>query len=270
MKGIDIDPTNGRMTIINDTRTVATTEGTLVCLLPTVYSFLGQAVTFPDFQKDTAYLWTYETTSTLTPNQAGRYGESCGVYITAIPQEFSNKVTLMAAPAGADFFIGHVRLSRTTAPASTWQNETVSVLPIQNQWINMSGAFSTLVEAKWGMARAFHIYIDSSNNLVLERQQSVGTATGGYARFSSNNTGFTGGGRISATTTQGFPIALRAGQKSRGYFNYTNEIFIDFTYDRPGTGTGNTATASPCATSDTTNYTSVYTVDVVGRFGRRS
>ncbi len=259
MKGFDIDPDTNRMSIINDSRTVTTTEGTLICLLPTVYSFLGQTVTFPDFSKDIAYIHTQDLDSNF--EFFFSFGEGCSVFITAIPQELSTKTTLMAAPAGADFFIGHVRLSRTTAPASTWQQETIGVLPVQNQWINTAGAFSTLVEAQWGMARAFHIYIDSSNNLVIERQQSVGTAAGGYGSWQGPiSQGYRGSGSIVARTTQGMPIFARAGAKARGYIG-TNNPQVEY---RINNG------SSSCASSDVTNYTSVYTVDVVGRFGRRS
>jgi hypothetical protein len=104
-KGFQFDATLGRIQFINDARVVATTDGTLVNVLPTVHTFSGQTLTFPDPPKDVCYFWAASNREVAgPPAQKGR-GETCACFITALAQEYSNKTTLMAAPAGADFFI---------------------------------------------------------------------------------------------------------------------------------------------------------------------
>lgn len=275
MKGINFDATDGRITIVNGDRTVATTDGTLVCVLPDVLEVSGEEVIFSDFQKSNMYVWTFGQDWFFQTDQYLK-GESCVVFITALPQEWSDKIVVADAPAGADFFIGHIRLNRTSAPASTWLGKTIGVLPIQDEWIPWSG--SCLVEAAENMARAIHLYIDDDpgsptyRKLILEAQQSVGPPIGGYTNSYSSGSSLTdyaqvrvlNGANSTSGPTTGFPIALRAGNKSRGWNGPINDSgTLGYT---TYSATGN----SPCARSDTTSYTSVYSVDIRGRFGRRS
>jgi len=270
-KGFQIDVATSKMEFVNGSRTVQTTAGKLITLLPTEYTFSAQTLTFPDFTKDELYIWT--TSNRLQPLSSPskyQHGESCAVMITAVPQEYSNVSTLMAAPSGVDFFMGWAKISRTTAPANTWQGRTLAVLPVENQWMPISGAMSALMEAELGMARAMHIYI-SGGNLVMEAEQSVGPATGGYTGNTNGVKGFSrtdginynDGGNALYNTTQGIAVYKRD-SKSYGYTapagGFIAATFND--YERGG--------ASPCARSDTTVYTSVYSVDIKGRFGRRS
>ena len=270
MSGMTIE--GGKLTITDGARTVATTDGTLVCLLPTMQSFTGQTLTLPDFDKDEAYYHSSANkVQPLSSPEKYQHAESCTCLITAVPQEFSNKTVLMAAPAGADFFIGSLRLTRITAPQNTWQGRTIAVLPVQNEWIPINGAASLLLETDIGMARAMHVYIDASQNLVLEAQQSVSVPPGGFTGNGNDQVGFSANdgvnyfelGSILSVTAKGVPIYQRS-SKSYGYTSpAAGSLGTTYTtYRRNG--------SSPCARSDTTVYTSVYSVDVRGRFGRRS
>ena len=270
-KGFQIDIAASKMEFVNDSRTVQTTDGKLITLLPTEYTFSAQTLTFPDFTKDELYIWTMSNRlQPLSSPEKYQHGESCASFITAVPQEYSNVATLMAAPAGVDFFMGWAKISRTTAPANTWQGRTLAVLPVENQWMPISGAMSALMEAELGMARAMHIYI-SGGNLVMEAEQSVAAATGGYTGNTDGGVGFSRNdglnyndkGNALYKTTQGI-VVFKRDSKAYGYTSpaggFLNATYN--TYERGG--------ASPCARSDTTVYTSVYSVDIKGRFGRRS
>jgi hypothetical protein len=149
---------------------------------------------------------------------------------------------------------------------------TLAVLPVENQWMPIAGAMSALMEAEVDMARAMHIYIDTvTGNLVMEAEQSVGAAAGGYTGNTNGGTGFSRSdglnyndrGNALYATTRGIPIYKRS-SKSYGYTAPAGGFLgaVYNTYERGG--------SSPCARSDTTVYTSVYSVDIKGRFGRRS
>lgn len=255
----------GKLTITNGSRVVSTTDGTLVCLQQTLHAFNDKVMNFPDFTKDEAYVWTYSGKDVpLSDPDTHQFGESCTCFITALPQEYSTSTTLMAAPAGADFFIGQMRVARSTAPLSTWMGRSLVVLPIENQWLPVNGALSVLLEAEINMCRALHLYINNARNLVLEVEQSVGPAMGGYGNFSHGavSIGSSGdGGSILQKTTKGTPILLRSA-KAYGYTDPTTSFLTPQKYARDG--------VSPCARSDNTEYKSVYSVDVQGVFGRRS
>ena len=272
-KGITFDASAGRIEIINGARTVATTDGTLVNLLPTLETFTGQTATFPDFQKNNMYIWG---SGENFGGGAGtfRKAESCITYITAKAEEYSDVDVLMAAPAGADFFVGEFKISRTTAPASTWMGRNLSVLPIQSQWMPIMGSASALLEAEIGMARALHIYI-TGGNLVMEVQQSVGPPPGYNALYSSSSGGLSGGGAtVNGSNTAsgancGIPIYYRD-SKAYGYStNPTGGAQSDTTLAGPDIEYRWDG-GHPCARNDTTSYTSIYNVDIRGRCGRRS
>lgn len=260
----------GKAIITRDGRTVSTTDGTLVCLLPTALSLPARTLTFPDFSKDEGYVWTGSVRQPGTSTTTYQKAESCAVFVTAVPQEYSNKTVLADAPAGADFFIGQVKVSRTTAPQNTWMGRTLAVLPVQAQWMPIAGALSALMEADIGMARAMHIYIDDDaasatyRKLVMEAEQSVSVAIGGWDTWSVGAAGQSlfDRGIVAENVTKGIPVFLRAGSKSYGYTSPTGSFTMPTTYQKGG--------SSPCARGDTTVYTSVYSIDIQGRFGRRS
>ena len=260
MKGLDVDVAAGRIEFINDTRTVTTTDGTLVCILPTVQSFTP-TMTLPDVSKDICYLWT----TSLYSAGGGplQEGETCCCMITALPQEYSSDTTLMAVPSGADFFIGRVKISRTTAPATTWMGRTLGVLPVQSQWMSIPGSFSALVESEINLSRGMHIFI-SGGNLILRVEQSVGPAPGGYGDFPgvSDGLNYNHDGSLTYVTTAGTPVYTRH-EKAYGYGGSPGSIFsLPDTYKRTG--------SSPCSSNDIHSYQSIYSVEIEGRFGRRS
>jgi hypothetical protein len=274
--GIIIDPATAKLIIVDGARTVATTGGTLICVLQTEHVFSSVAAVFPDPPKSSAYDWTWSVQD--NPFETGQYGrgESCATFIVATPQEYSAKSVLMDAPAGADFFVGSIQLSRTTAPLSTWMGRTLDVLPAEARRIPFVGGLSLLMEAEIGFARALHVYLDDEpasttyRKLVLEVEQSVGPPVGGYTTvfgdgssgppFGGEGGGIVNGANTTTGPTNGIPVFVRQ-VKSYGYTDSTSSA-IPTTYKWSG--------GNPCARDDTTQYLSQYTVDIRGRFGRRS
>jgi hypothetical protein len=260
-KGFNVDVAAGRIEFYNGTGgTITTTDGTLVCLLPTVHGF-SPTLSFADFNKDICYLWTGSVVS--VGGGSFNQGESCACFITALAEETVSDTVLMAVPAGADFFIGVVRINRTNAPDDNWMGRGLGVLPVENGWMSIPGSFSALMESEINVSRAMHIFIDGGN-LVLRREQSVGPPPGGYGSFPtlSDGANYNHRGSFTRVSTNGTPISLRA-SKSKGY-SPGGTVLGGSSTDFQRTG------GDPCATSDNTNYQSQYLVEIVGRFGRRS
>lgn len=261
--GLSIE--SGKITITRGTRTVATTLGTLICLLPTVYTFSAQVLTFPDFSKDICYLWEWGTDADpfAIPTTYAK-GENAACWISAVPQELFTTVPLMAWPDGADFLVTRVKLTRTTAPLNQWRGKSIAVLPVQNQWITSLGAYSALLETDIGFGRAMHVYV-AGGNLNLALQQSVGPPPAGYNVTFGDSVPATslrsGGGNFTFNTTAGLPIFLR----SSGSYGWTTPV------ENPSKPAIMTKTGSAkLAQNDTTQYRSVYSLDIQVRIGRRS
>ena len=263
----------GDMVITKDARTVFTTAGRLVSLLPAANDFGSIAspqtvsVAFPDFSKDYLYNWRW----TSTNNGGGNYAiaNKGDVYTTVPPQEYSNTTTLVAVPSGCNITAAKVRINRTTSPTKTWFGNTILVKPKTNVWIPFTG--SVLLEEMLGMCRAFSLYIDGSNNLVLHKQQSIGAAPGG-------------------TGTYGDTSAGGAGTKNGGEWVYGSAVGLTVYTDGTMTGFTSTSTtdfpsgsgiigipsdrrrggANAISTADPTNYASTYTIDLAIKFGRAS
>lgn len=270
-KGFIFDPDAKRISFVNGPRTVASTDGTLINLLPAADGYSATiSVVFPDFLKN--YMYNHWWLSDHN-QQFDVYGmdEGCKTAITVRPQEWSDTTVLAAAPAGADFFAARVRLNRVNTP-TTWNGGAVNVLPKVNQWLPFTG--SVLVEAEVGMARAFSIYIVPNANeelpgqLILHRQQSVSTPAGGYGAYGASSPPAVGdatGGTVTHGGAAGIPV-------------YTRQVFNRPSYVEepvgpfpPGTPSG-CVQGGPfgCAVSDVTNYSSTYSVEINGQFGRRS
>lgn len=269
MKGFDFDPVAGRISFINGSRTVASTDGTLVCFLPEADNYEDTiSVVFPDLT--TSILYNHWWISQYTTGDVYIMDEGCVTQVVAVPQEWEDTTILAAAPDGADIFASKVRINRTGNP-STWGGSSIDVLPKQNVWIPFTG--SVLCEAELDMCRAFSLYIEDGN-LVLHRQQSVGPAVGGYGAYGSSNPVGAGGGP-GVTSTGGSNTAL----STQGFPCYNIDSRSIASYPEDPFGLGN-APAKPvanayggsqqCSISDPTNYQSTYTVDIVGKFGRRS
>lgn len=272
---MELDPATGKLVIKYGSRTVATTDGTLICLLPTLQEFDNVNVAWPDPPKDYIYAWRGKDDRGFNPSpddpDSHNQDNTAQIFFTRTPQEYESGVNLVAAPAGADFFVGQVRFNRTVAPTHTWWGRTVSPLQPENQWITWQG--SGLMEAALGMARAMHLVIEDGY-LKLIAEQTVGPACGGAVRswgdFPANNifttTGDNEGGDFLVNTTPGIVVWTSSSspyRKSNSRIINTDGNPADYTTHRRGD-------SDPVTTTDPTNYASTYSVDVRGYFGRRS
>lgn len=259
MSGFAIE--GGEIVITNGARTVQTTDGKMVNLLPAAYDYTATInVTFPDF---TGKTWAYNWWFTVQGPVGGNYGldNGCRTALVIPPQNFNNVTNLTAAPPGADFFVARVRLNRTVSPTHSWGGSAITTLPVTNQWIPFSG--SILMEAELGMSRAMSIYL-SGGNLVLHRQQSVGPPAGGYGTYGSSPNfppGAKTGGEWLSGSAQGIPIQTINVRDSPTVTDSNSSAVQN-------NRMGNTDACSVSLPS--TNFTSTYSVEIVGSFGRRS
>src|SRR5690606_3521006 len=116
--GFELFDGDTKMRVTEGARTVFTTDGTLINLLPDIVSLTFDIV-FPDFTKNYLYNWQHVFSYTSLGNSVG-YDSSCNTQLTVPKQDFSQETNLAAVPAGADIFIGSISLTRTTAPTHTW------------------------------------------------------------------------------------------------------------------------------------------------------
>lgn len=258
MKGIEFDPVTGRIRIVNGERIVATTEGTLVCLLPELQEFSAE-LEYPNGTGGWVYGW--RTTNDWN-GLAEQYGQSnaCKVWFTRLPQEHEESIVLAPAPAGADFFIGHVRVNRTVSPTHQWYGKDLNPLQKTGEWLPWNG--SGLIEASFGLVRLLHLAIEGGN-LVLSAQQSIGAYCGGTSR-SWGSTPIQADGNAGTFENSGAPgVVVWSGASPYTKSSSRTAAALSFTTHR--------RTASdPCSIDDPTNYRSVYSIDVRGHFGRRS
>lgn len=273
--GMEIDPVTGQLSFPYGSRVAATTEGTLVCLLPTMEEFSGQVVTFPDPPKGWIYAWRGKDNRGFNPSpsepDSHAQNNTAQIFFTRTPQEYENGVNLVAAPEGADFFVGFVRLSRTTSPSHTWWGRDLNTMQPTGAWIPWMG--SGIIEAGLGLARALHLVIEDGF-LKLIAEQTVGPACGGashtwgdYPASSIFTTaGDNEGGIFEHSGTAGLVVWTST---SSPYRKSSNRVIN--TDGNPADFTTHQRTGSdPVTTTDPTNYQSVYSVDVKGWFGRRS
>lgn len=270
MKGFEI--ADGRIRIVNGDRVVATTDGTLVCLLPTLREFQS-ALSYPHpAVNDHCYAWSGTQTYVLDPSAAPDHysqAQTAQVYFSSGAEEVETATTLMAAPDGADVFFGAIRLLRTTEPTHTWCGQSLAPLLPEGEWVPFNG--SGLIEAALGIGRLIHLVIEGGA-LKLIAQQSVGPATGGqdhtygdYPNIFPIGASRSGGNFQSLIT----PGLLRWTSTSSPYRKTANRtVDTDFL---PGSYTTlQRGQSDQCDTVDPTNYLSEYAVDVRGYFGRRS
>lgn len=263
MKGFEFDPPNGRMRFFNEAREVAISEGKLINMLPSPVFDATIGVSFPDFSKDWLYIWSFSSTvGGLGGNQYGWTSQG-QTSRTVVPQEWSQVANLMAVPDGCDLFWGRVNITRTGAPSHSWGGQAIDVLPPQNVWVPFNG--SMLVEKEDLMARAFSIFIEEGQ-LKLHRQQSVGAAPGGYGAYGDQGADYTSskqGGEWHYFSQPGLPVW---GSGSSPYFKSSNGVTnlppFSEVYTHKWDG------PDPASTSDPTNYSSTYQVQVYGQFGR--
>lgn len=274
MNGFEIE--DGQIVIRNGSRVVATTEGTLVNLLPSAYDYTNTInVVFPDFTKDYAYNWQWINDYNASGDPEVAMDNFCSTQQTIPAQSFSDTTTLATAPSGADIFVAMVRLTRTASPSHSWAGSAITPLPPTGVWLPFSG--SVLVEAEIGMARAFSLYIADGTTaapgtpgaLTLHRQQSVGTPPGGWGSY--GNPGFNwivpvdgNGGEWVYGSAPGIPVVTIDAQNSDSTIYPVDFMSPQFKTNHRRGG------ANACSTSLSTNFGSTYSVEIVGKFGRRS
>lgn len=264
---------SGHFKVFRNSRTVLTTEGTLVNLLPTLQSFSGLTVDYPDPPKDYIYAWRgYQNYGfNPAPSTPDSYAQSntAQVFFTRTPQEWESAQTLMSAPDGADIFFGLLRITRTLDPTHTWYWQTLNTLQPSGVWIPWQG--SGMMEVALGLSRALHLSIEGGS-LKLVAQQSVGPAIGGAVHewgdypsifvIGQDNEG----GNFQTGTTAGFVTWTSSSSPYRK--SSSRVVNTDFS---PGSfNTHRISGSDPCDTTDPTSYRSTYSVDVKGYFGRRS
>lgn len=255
MKGLDVDPITHRLTIQNDARVVATTDGTLINTLTTDLTFDNVSVIFPDLTKNNEVTWQATQQSSGAP--PWNFAELGTSFVTAVPQEYDQTIDLADVPSGADFFTGWAKLSRSNTP-STWQGRALAVIPKQNVWLPFVGGMSVMLEAEFGFCRMLHVYIDDvAGKLRIGKQQSVSVAPGGATQTWSSGTT---NGKHSHGGVAGMPIFTIASSAPASYSSFV--AGGDHRADRGGS-------VGP-SLADHTNYSSTYLVSVHGRFGRRS
>lgn len=260
----------GRIEIGKNGRRVATTNGTLVNMLTTNTTISGRTLDYPDVTKDWLYQWVHSESHDPV-NERWAKSNTGTSYISAVPQKFATNDVLMAMPAGADFFAGRLRLRRTLAPADIWIDETLDVLPIENQWIPFMGAVSVLLEAGQGFKRMLHVFVNGSN-VLIRREQSVSVAPAGIGAFTIQNDPFAKeAGTYEVGAAAGIPVKRRATASTNRPSSASSGGA-----DLP---TGATATplqdrryghSADVPVNDNSNYRSVYSIDFVLRAGRRS
>lgn len=255
----------GNLVIKEGGRTVFTTAGKLVNLLPDSYNFQKTvSVAFPQVSKTKAYRHAWIVRYLTGSGQWGR-GSEGAAFVAAKPQEYSSITVLGEAPANVNFNELFVRMRRTKAPSHAWNGAAIEVMPVLEQWIPFSG--SALLETALGFARAFSIYI-ADGNLVLHKQQSVVAAPGGFgAHQNRSESGLSRWGtEWTGDPDQGIPVWIGG---SGSVVNYTDT--------KPDSPIGPTplrtaAFGMPGAAqiTDVTDYRSTWEFDIVAKYGRRS
>ncbi|MEO9227439.1 MAG: hypothetical protein ABI216_00605 [Devosia sp.] len=261
-KGFRFDPSGPTLDIINGSRTVYQLGSQMVEMLTTVETFSAVTVAFADLTKDNMVYWSGSTSwNPADPYPQTYHNNEVGIpYITAPPQESDVTQDLMDVPAGADFFAGQIKLSRTSAPSS-WFARTIPVLPPVSTWLPFMGGLSLPLEAEFGFYRMLHLYIDAgAGKLRIGKQTSISVAPAGVAQaFASSGSNPASYWHSSAGSVAGLPFKLGT-QSVLAYDNVLtgNRQFAD----RGG--------SSQPSLSISTNLASTYSVDIVGRFGRRT
>ncbi len=270
MNGFSIE--SGQLVITNGSRTVSSTEGTLVNLLPTQVTFTAETLAFPHPPMDYCYAWGFVQDFIGSAGGSDNYDQSNTgqVFFTATPEEYESTTVLMAAPDGADIFFGMVKFTQTTAPTHTWYSRDLAPLLALDVWIPWNG--SGLIEAALGITRLVHLAIEDGD-LVLVAQQSVGPPMGGGNRYwgDTNQSPYlqdAEGGEFVPGSAEGFAVWTSTSspyRKSSGRGVSTSSLTgpSDYTTHRSGG-------SDPVDTTNPTDYTSTYSVDIVGQFGRRS
>lgn len=266
----------GEFRVWNEARDALVSSGSLIGFLPEEHTFSDTAA-FPDALKGRLDAWSWY--ATWNPVGAG-YGWDCfGVaMVGARPQEYASNRTLGVAPAGANLFLGRARVIRTSGPSHPWLGQTLAVPGFNNQWVPINGAVSMELEEAVGFSRGLSIYIadgtdaapGTAGRLTLRLEQSVSGKCGnlqawGSSSVSSGGSSAGGENRWAGAGSTGQPVLIPTAEPGRKVSSGTtgNPLSVGRTrhkWDGP----------DPPTYSDPTDYSSTYSVEVVGRFGRHA
>jgi len=269
MSGISIE--GGQIVITDGSRTVATTEGTLLQFLTDEQTFTAN-INYPNATKTRLYQFQYQI-QRAPGNEffAIRIARSV---VGAKPQEWAETVVLGAAPAGADLFVGRVSMTRTIAPSHTWMTQNISPVIPQGVFMPTDGG-SIIVEAAAGIARAMTIDVQGGN-LVARLQHSVGPPAGNFRQIgtmppeapdtSIPPNHINSGAENIAVNGAGLPV----------WWTDTAPYYLNEGAANPFGGTASYCNrvryggSEQVSHTDPTNYATRYAITVKGRFGRRS
>jgi hypothetical protein len=268
--GFELYNSGSDLRIVYSGRTVLDTAGNLINLLPSAYD-ISQTFNcvFPDFTKDYVYTWSWINDYTSLGNSVAQ-DSACSSSVAIPKQDFEQVTNIVAAPTGADVFVGRVRLNRTSSPSHTWGGSTIQPLQKMNEWIPFVSG-SLLMEAELGMARAMSMYV-SGGQLVLNREQSVSNPPGGFGSWGGPAYNWVSpadgsGGENVYGSAQGIPVAQIDNQNvSPNIYSPANSPLVPSYDTRTRLGGSNACSISLAGY----NYGSTYQVELVGAFGRRS
>jgi len=257
---------DGELVVRQGSRITMTTAGQMVQFLTAEQTYTA-SLAFPDVTKGELYGVQYDVDYSAGVGYG--YDVQNVSAVGALPQEWSNTLTLGAVPSGADIFIGRATLTRTVSPTHNWLYGPINPRIPAGVGIQITGTFT--LEEELGFGRQMSIYI-SGGNLVVELQQSVGPACGGAGDWGKPLTPnedaiggrnvFPSGGGILIYQNPSAPYSKSVNGSVSGFyppFGLTTKV------DPMYHGQSNAAVYS-----DPTNYASTYSLTVNGRYGRRS
>lgn len=279
MKGYTFDPATRTITFHGpDGRTPLVVPTSIpVLLLPSEVSFSAQDAVYPDAPKGRIFIHTWMVQETL-----GNYfsAETGRCSVSALPQEWSSVTTLATAPAGANYFLCQVKMSRIVAPSHPWGPETLVAKPPASKWISLVTG-SLLLEAAQSFSRALSVFVDvdagspTLGKLVLHQQQSVADAPGGFGAWGEGEPGGIGapftysphnGGETAHDGVAGYPVY--SGPAVAPQYKVTSGPTSPFVGVVPVRQTHRRTGSDPPSITDPTNYGATWRLDIRGRFGR--
>jgi len=266
----------GELVVRQGSRITMTTAGQMVQFLTTEQTYTA-SLAFPDVTKGELYGVQYDVDYSAGVGYG--YDVQNVSAVGALPQEWSNTLTLGAVPSGADIFIGRATLTRTVSPTHNWLYGPINPRIPTGVAIQITGTFT--LEEELGFGRQMSVYIaDGSStrpgtpgNLSVHMNQSVGPACGGAGDWGKALTPnesaiggrneFPSGGGILVYQNASSPYTKRINGSTSSFFAGPNNLIdrVSSMYN----GQSNQAVYS-----DPTNYASTYSLTVQGRYGRCS
>lgn len=259
------DKSGGDFSIVTGGRTAFTTAGNLLMFLTSEQTFTTSLV-FPDVPKTEIYGWTW-LSDDIPASSDYAWGATGQSLVGAQPQEWSNTITLGAAPSGANIHMGRAAFTRSASPSHSWWSYPIDVLVPTAVEMQIAGSF--ILEQAPGFCRAVSIYI-TGGNLVAFLQQSVGAGAGNFNAWgnSTPTAGDSAGGTNTSAGGASIPVYANSASPYRRVGSGTGTIGVG-----PGSvGTQvaayNNGGSNQATYLDPTNYSSTYALTVKTRFGR--